>query len=99
MAKKTTSPPQSLSLTMHAKSDPSQNKCHSNPRLCSYHNSQDTGHHKKKGKREKYDYKVNKPLLMTFRSANHSPKTVNKNASEFTMGTVRDSSTLQLVNK
>lgn len=36
---------------------------------------------------------------MTFLSANHSPKTVNKNASELTMGTVRDSSTLQLVNE
>lgn len=32
-------------------------------------------------------------LVMTFPSANHSPSTVNRNASEFTMGTVRLSST------
>jgi hypothetical protein len=34
------------------------------------------------------------PLLMTFFSAHHSPNTVNKNASEFVIGTVRLSSVL-----
>lgn len=31
----------------------------------------------------------NLPLAMTFPSAHHSPKTVNKNASELVIGTVR----------
>lgn len=34
------------------------------------------------------------PLLMTFFSAHHSPSTVNMNASEFVIGTVRLNSTL-----
>jgi hypothetical protein len=39
------------------------------------------------------------PLLMTFFSAHHSPSTVNINASEFVMGTVKLSSALPISMK
>jgi hypothetical protein len=39
------------------------------------------------------------PLLITFFSAHHSPKTVNRNASEFVIGTVRLSSALPIKMK
>lgn len=34
-------------------------------------------------------YVCNLPLEITFPSAHHSPNTVNKNAKEFVMGTVK----------
>lgn len=43
-------------------------------------------------------YRKDLPLLMTFFSAHHSPKTVNKKAKEFVIGTVRlNSSPITLV--
>jgi hypothetical protein len=39
-----------------------------------------------------YNAPLDVPLLMTFFSAHHSPSTVNMNAREFVIGTVRLSS-------
>lgn len=82
----------SRSLRMYAKSDASQDKSHPNP--CIWYVQSATL--PKKRQRSPLG-RHNRPREITFPSAHHSPKTVNKNANEFVIGTVRLNSRISIV--